>query len=171
MGQGVISAFSIRHNIRPHPSCMWQGHSSPGWNRLQLGRTPPALHLSSRSVCVFISTRPKYAKARCQKALTLSHFEYRQLTDYDMPFFPQQNLLLFCCSCDWSPELLQSENKLEMLFSAPQILLFEKPMKSLMYVHSPDVSNAGISQTNQSHKNKWKSMTKTFTNHSLSLAL
>lgn len=39
-------------------------------------------------------------------------------------------------------------------FSTPETLLFEKPMTSLMYFHSPGVSNAGISHRNQSHKNK-----------------
>lgn len=67
----------------PSPLMYVAGHSSWG-NCLRLGLAPPASHPASRSVCIFISTRPNYAKARCQK---MSHFEYSQPTGCNLQFF------------------------------------------------------------------------------------
>lgn len=84
----------------PSPHMYVAGHSSPGWNRLQPGLAPPASQLASRSICIFISTRSNYSKARCERALTPAPFESSQPSSFN--FVSQKNLDFFFSSLQTS---------------------------------------------------------------------
>lgn len=137
----------------PSPLTYVAGHSSPGHNRLQLGLAPPASQPASRSVCIFISTRPNYATARCQiPALTSAHFGLSQSTGCNpvsqrdlhclFVFFPE-NLLLFFCILRLKSWIAVVTSKLEMLFRANIgrivflfFFVFGEPITPLAWFHS-----------------------------------
>lgn len=151
----------------PSPLMYVAGRSSPGHNRLQLSLAPPASQPASRSVCIFISTRPNYATARCQiQVLTSAHFGLSQSTGCN-PVSQRDLRCLFVFSLKtcyfffilrlkfW---IAVVTSKLEMLFGAKTLagLFFWRTHNPCSMI-SQCVSDEGIFHNNQSLKSKWKS--------------